>query len=144
MKSYFPDLNVWVAMAYRGHQHHAASRLWFDSLESDTAGFCRITQMGFLRLLTNPMVMGDEVKTQADAWKAYDVLASDPRVVFLTEPDEVAVEDEFRRLTTTPRSAHHQIPDAYLAAFARAGGMTLVTFDRALSKIARRDVLLLK
>ena len=22
MKSYFPDINVWVALAYRGHQHH--------------------------------------------------------------------------------------------------------------------------
>jgi toxin-antitoxin system PIN domain toxin len=144
MKSYFPDLNVWVAMAYRGHQHHAASRSWFDSLESDTAGFCRITQIGFLRLLTNPMVMGDEVKTQAEAWQAYDHFTSDSRVVFCAESGETAVEDELRRLTTTARSTHQQFPDAYLVAFARAGGMTLVTFDRALSKIARKDVLLLK
>ncbi|MBZ5521671.1 MAG: PIN domain-containing protein [Acidobacteriia bacterium] len=144
MKFYFPDINVWVAMAYRGHQHHAIAGSWFDHLENDTAGFCRVTQMGFLRLLTNPAVMGDEVKTQVEAWKGYDLLTSDSRVVFYPEPDAVAVEDEFRTLTTTARSTHQQFPDAYLAAFARVGGLTLVTFDRALSKLARKDVLLLR
>ena len=131
-------------MTYGGHQHHAVAAMWFEQLENETAGFCRVTQMGFLRLLTSPMVMGDEVKTQVQAWQGYDVLTSDSRVVFYPEEDPAAVEDEFRALTTTARSAHKQFPDAYLAAFARAGGLTLVTFDRALSKLAGKAVLLLK
>lgn len=144
MKSYFPDINFWVALAYRGHQHHAVAARWFDRLVDDTAGFCRLTQLGFLRLLTHPQVMSDEVRTQTEAWKAYDLLISDARVVFHPEFDLDAIETEFRALTATQRSSPQQWPDAYLAAFARAGNLVLVTFDRALSKLARRDVLLLK
>lgn len=131
-------------MAYKGHQHHSIAASWFNRLENETAGFCRVTQMGYLRLVTNPIVMGDEVSTPVEAWKGYDVLTSDFRVVFYPEPDPVAVADEFRALTTAPRSTHRQFPDAYLAAFARVGGLTLVTFDRGLSRMARKDVLLLR
>ena len=35
-------------------------------------------------------------------------------------------------------------PEAHLAAFAKVAGFTVVTFDRALGKLARADVLLLK
>jgi toxin-antitoxin system PIN domain toxin len=143
MTSYFPDINVWVALAYRGHQHHSVAASWFDRV-NHTAGFCRLTQLGFLRLLTHPAVMADEVKTQREAWKAYDRLTADPRVVFYSELDIEAVEDEFRRLTMTVRSTPQQWPDAYLTAFARAGDLILVTLDRALSKLAGPDALLLE
>lgn len=144
MKSYFPDLNVWVALTYGAHQHHGVAARWFNGLHGDTTGFCRVTQLGFLRLLTHPQVMGDEVRTQADAWKAYDLLAADGRVVFHSELDPDAIEASFRTLTAISRPAPQQWPDAYLAAFARSEGLVLVTFDRALSKLAQPDVLLLK
>lgn len=144
MRFYFPDINVWVALAYRGHQHHPAAASWFNNLQGSSVGFNRVTQMGFLRLLTHPMVMGDEVKTQRQAWKAYDALIHDSRIVFYTESDPETIEDDFRALTTLSRSSPQQWPDAYLAAFAKSGGLTLVTFDRGLSKLAGDDVLLLK
>jgi toxin-antitoxin system PIN domain toxin len=144
MKSYFPDLNVWVALTYRGHQQHRVAASWFDRLRVEVTGFCRVTQIGFLRLLTRPVVMGDEVRTQQEAWDAYDLLASDARVVFYPERDPDAVESEFRALTATTRFAPQQWLDAYLAAFARAEGLVLVTFDRALSKLAGEGVVLLK
>ncbi len=144
MKSYFPDLNVWVALTYRGHQQHNAAASWFDRLQVEVTGFCRVTQLGFLRLLTHPVVMGDEVRTQQEAWDAYDLLASDVRVAFYPERDPDAVESEFRALTATTRFAPQQWPDAYLAAFARVEGLVLVTFDKALSKLAGDDVVLLK
>ncbi len=144
MKSYFPDINVWVALAYRGHQHHAVAASWFERLKSEAVCFCRLTQLGFLRLLTHPAVMRHEVKTQLEAWKAYDLLASDPRVTFHPEPNSDDVESELRALTTTTRFAPQQWPDAYLAAFAKVAGLTLVTLDRALSKLAGEDLLLLK
>lgn|SRR5262249_11932455 len=144
MKSYFPDINVWVALTYRGHQHHAIAARWFDRVRGDTAGFCRLTQLGFLRLLTHPAVMGDEAKTQTQAWEAYDRLTSDARIVFHSEFDPDAIENEFRALTTTAKSAPQQWPDAYLAAFAHIGSLILVTFDRALGKLAGPNALLLK
>ncbi len=144
MKSYFPDVNVWVALAYRGHQHHAVAASWFERLKSEAVCFCRLTHLGFLRSLTHAAVMRYEVKTQLEAWKAYDLLASDSRVAFYLEPDLDAVESELRALTTTTRFAPRQWPDAYLATFAKVAGFTLVTLDGALSKLAGEDVLLLK
>jgi toxin-antitoxin system PIN domain toxin len=144
MKSYFPDINVWLAMACLGHQHQTAANAWFERLDSDVVYFCRPTQLGFLRLLTHPAVMRDEVKSQLEAWAAYDVLMSDSRVAFYPEPDADEIENELRALTTSPRSTPQQWPDAYLAAFAKVAGLTLVTFDHALSKLAREGVLLLK
>jgi hypothetical protein len=144
MKSYFPDINVWLALTYRGHQHHTVAAQWFDQLQNDTACFCRFTQLGFLRLLTYPQIMADEARTQAEAWKVYDDLNSDMRVIFCPEFDPDAIETELRDLTTKARSAPQQWPDAYLAAFAYAENLILVTFDQALSKLARSQVLLLK
>src|ERR1051326_5321869 len=144
MRSYFPDINVWVALTYRRHQHHAVAAEWFDRLQNDTAGFCRLTQLGFLRLLTHSQVMHDEVRTQEQAWEAYDKLISDTRIIFHAELDPDAIEREFRSLSPSFRSSPQQWPDAYLAAFACAESLVLVTFDRALSKLAGPDTLLLK
>jgi toxin-antitoxin system PIN domain toxin len=143
MKSYFPDVNVWLALAYRGHQHHPIASGWFDKLGAEEAGFCRFTQLAFLRLLTHPAVMRDEVKTQQEAWKAYDQLASDARVSFYSETEPERVEAALRALTAGSRFAHQQWPDAYMAAFATASDLTLVTFDKALGRLAGRQCLLL-
>ena len=144
MKSYFPDVNVWVALTYRGHQHHALAAAWFERVEAEQAVFCRFTQLGLLRLLTHPAVMRDEVKTQQEAWKAYGQLASDPRVAFYSETTPERVEAALRALTATSRFAPQQWPDAYLAAFARVADLTLVTLDKALGKLAGRECLLLQ
>jgi toxin-antitoxin system PIN domain toxin len=143
MKSYFPDVNVWLAIAYRGHQHHPNASAWFHEVGAEEAVFCRFTQLSFLRLLTHPAVMQDEVKTQQDAWRAYDQLARDPRVSFYSETEPERVEAELRALTASSRFAHQQWPDAYVAAFARASDLTLVTLDKALAKLAGKGCLLL-
>ncbi len=71
--SLFPDINVWVALTYEGHAHHRNAATWFATLTTDVSlVFCRLTQLGLLRLLTTEAVMGDEVMTQPGAWAAYD------------------------------------------------------------------------
>jgi len=120
MKSFFPDINVWVALVFRGHQHHSFAARWFDQLKDGTAGFCRLTQLGFLRLITLPTVMQDDVRNHRQAWEAYDLLTSDPRVVFYSEPDASVIDHEFRALTSSGQLSSGQWPDAYLAAFASA------------------------
>jgi toxin-antitoxin system PIN domain toxin len=83
------DVNVWVAFAWAGHVHHEIARTWFAGLESGGAAFCRVTQMGFLRLITNHHVMGSEAVSQPRAWTLYEDLARDERVTFAPEPAEV-------------------------------------------------------
>ena len=55
-----PDVNVWIAAVSDRHEHHAAARHWFDSASAPIC-FFRVTQMAFLRLLTNPKVMGEDI-----------------------------------------------------------------------------------
>jgi len=137
MNSYFPDVNAWIALAYRGHQHHGPAAEWFEELDAETVYFCRITQLAFLRLLCHPSVMGDEVKSQREAWGEYHSLLGDGRCAFHAEPeDRVTLETTLRALTSSRRAAPKQFSDAYLAAFAQVAGLTLVTFDHALHHTA--------
>jgi uncharacterized protein len=124
----FPDINVWIALISGGHTHHEVASDWYNSLKPDARFcFCRFTQLGVLRLLTAEAVMKEDVLTQADAWRVYDKWI-EHGAKWLEEPD---LERRFRALTRTPRSSPKAWADAYLAAFAEASEVTLVTFDRA-------------
>jgi toxin-antitoxin system PIN domain toxin len=144
MNSYFPDVNVWLALAYEGQQHHESATAWFAKLNGETVYFCRFTQLGLLRLLTHPSVMREDVRNQTEAWETYDSFLQDERVSFRIEADPEPVESALRKLTSNNRSPSQQWPDAYLAAFARAAGLTLVTFDRGLRQMASGNTVLLR
>ncbi len=143
MKSFFPDVNVWIALAYEGHQHHGSASAWFSGLNRDVIYFCRFTQLGLLRLLTHPSIMREDVRSQTEAWRIYDEFLQDERVSFHPEADPDLVESTLRKLTATGRSSSKQWPDAYLIAFARVAGLTLVTFDRGMRQMTAGNALLL-
>lgn len=129
----FPDVNVWLALSYQRHVHYSPARAWFEGLEDDArACFCRLTQIGLLRLLTTVAVMGEEeVLSQAEAWQVYDRWLADDRVLFLEEPPHL--DQAFRMFSRQQRPAPKDWSDSYLCAFAETTGLRLVTFDRALS-----------
>lgn len=132
---------MWLAATHEIHPHHAAARAWIDSLDEDVfLYFCRFTQLGLLRLLTNRAAMGPDVLTQSQAWKAFDALVADPRNRLMDEP--AGLEPVFRRQTSSHQSATKQWADGYLAAFASVAGLRLVTFDRALAAGTKGAVLL--
>jgi uncharacterized protein len=137
--SVFPDVNVWLALATPGHIHHKEARRWFEGLDEADLFFCRFTQIGLLRLLTTASVMGRDVLNQREAWQAYDKFL-DGGVRFLEEPP--TLEDRFRQLTRHASSSPKEWADAYLAAFAMADGLVLVTFDKALAAKAKGAILL--
>ena len=128
----FPDVNVWLALSYQRHVHHPAAKAWFERLaENARLCFCRFTQLGLLRLLTTDAVMGDDkVLSQAEAWRVYDRLNSDERIVFLEEP--FTMEATFRAFSRDTRPAPKDWADSYLMAFADVSGLRLATFDKAL------------
>ena len=125
------DVNTWLALVAEGHVHHRAAREWFLSLGEREAVFCRITQMGLLRLLTQPAVMNKGAMTPEQAWKAYQSLRHDSRVAFAGEP--IGLESTWMRLMNEAASAHAWT-DAYLAAFALGHQYTLVSFDRGFQR----------
>lgn len=126
-----PDVNVWLALTFDSHVHHPKAKAWFDGL-AEVCFFCRLSQQGFLRLATNRRVFGTSAVTLPDAWQLYDMFLGDPRVAFAEEPAQL--EQHWRFFTQSQSFSPHVWNDAYLAAFARAGKMELVTFDKALSQ----------
>ena len=130
LKSFlFPDLNVWIALTYNKHVHYDYAHQWFTALPEDAQlYFCRFTQIGFLRLLTTPAVMGDQVLSQANAWKIYDDWLHEGGASHLEEPP--SVEGIFRSFTQTRKVAPKDWADSYLAAFASVADLRLVTFDQ--------------
>ena len=141
--SHFPDVNVWLALTHSQHVHHIAAARWFDSVDDESLFFCRFTQLGLLRLLTNPKVMGEETMTQRGAWAAYHRWFEDGRIAFMPEPAAGGFELVFQAASLRPRPATKLWADAYLAAFARIAGLGVVTFDRGFPKLDGLEVELL-
>jgi hypothetical protein len=84
--------------------------------------------MGLLRLLNNPAVMGEDVLDTAGCWAIWRRLLEDERFRFVPEepPD---LDAAFERYTSGRAFSPRLWTDAYLAAYAHATGLTLVTLD---------------
>jgi len=133
MKSHLVDVGVWLALTYDAHPHHQAAKRWYSELGNRTAFFCRITQLGLLRLLTHRAVMKSDTLTQRQAWKIYDTLRGETRTAFLSEAGSIG--PELRRLTNRRTSSSKMWTDAYLAALANSAGLSVVTFDGGFSAL---------
>jgi uncharacterized protein len=125
------DVNVWLALAFRRHTHHASGVAWFRTVAAPCL-FCRFTQAGFLRLASNAAAMGPAAVSLADAWRAYDAFLADPNIAFVEEPQ--GVETAWRVHTLNRPFAPKVWTDAYLAAFAEVSGYEIVTFDHGFSQ----------
>lgn len=126
----FPDVNVWLALVSPEHVHSAIARRWWSSQEGDIA-FCRVAQLGLLRLLTTATVMGNKPLSMDRSWRAYEGLFADDRVVFVYErPEMNAI---FRSKASGNSASPKMWTDAWLLAIAEAAGGQLVTFDKALA-----------
>ena len=94
--------------------------------------------LGFLRLLTNQQVMGDNTLNVSEALEVYDRWRRDPRVELAPEPR--ATEGRLRS-ALAPHAASpatKAIADCYLIGFAEAAGAHLVTFDKAFAAGAKQ------
>jgi len=140
-----PDSNVWLALALSAHVHHRAARDWLDAIDEPAAVlFCRATQQAFLRLLTNAAVLapyGNPPLTNREAWSAYESLTADDRVV-LEAREPARLESLWRQLAVRETASPKLWMDAYLAAFALAGGCRLVTSDTGFRQFDGLDLAL--
>jgi uncharacterized protein len=128
------DVNVWLALTLSGHAQHSVARQWFDSVEDPgQVLFCRSTQQSFLRLLTNAAVLapyGNKPLTNTAAWSAYESLLADDRIEFASK-EPPGIDGRWKQLAAKRTASPKLWMDAYLAAFALTGQLTLVTNDRA-------------
>jgi toxin-antitoxin system PIN domain toxin len=140
MTSFFPDLNVWLALSVGDHRHNAEAWRWLNSVPPVAKLiFSRYTHIGLLRLLTNQAAMGEETLTLRKAWGVYDRWLNDPRVEFYPEPR--GLEAGFREATApfAGKAASKLVGDCYLLAYAKHSHAALVTFDRALYDLTRKQ-----
>ena len=139
-RSCFPDINVWLAVVVERHIcNHAASR-WWNHDKSEAIGFCRFTQLGLLRHLTNAATMKGRPLTNQQAWAVFDTLASDARVCFF--PEWPGLDGLLKTYSNVNQAATNLWGDAYLAAYATVNDATLVSFDKGFTKFPVRALIL--
>ncbi len=140
MISFFPDLNVWLALSVASHSHRVEAWNWLALVPHEARLiFSRYTQIGLLRLLTNQSVMGEQTLTLRRAWGVYDRWLSDPRVDIYPEPR--GLDAGFREATApfAGKAASKSVGDCYLLAYAKHSDAVLVTFDKALYQLAGKQ-----
>jgi toxin-antitoxin system PIN domain toxin len=120
---------VWLASVWGRHTHYPVAGAWFDK-QTDDLVFCRVTQMGLMRLLSNTAIMGEDTLDRSEAWRVYDRLWADERVLWAEEPD--GLDAVWRAISARDDKSHRLWTDDYLAAFAQTCGATLATLDRKL------------
>jgi len=81
--------------------------------------------------MTTAAVMDGKPLTIAEAWRVYDRLYDDDRVMFISEPPEA--ERRFREKASGRTASPKLWADAWLLAVAQAAGGILITFDKALA-----------
>lgn len=123
------DVNVLLALVTDRHVHHRDAARWIERVTPRNAVICRTVQLGLLRLLNNPAVMKEDALPTGECWALWQRLLEDERLRFEAgEPGglDALFEESTQGRTFSPRLWS----DAYLAAYARAGDYSLVTFDR--------------
>jgi hypothetical protein len=126
------DVNVLLALAWPNHQFHGAALRELQPRRGRWAT-CALTQLGFIRLSSNPAAI-PTAKSPAEAAALLEALVADPLHVYLESlPSPVAqgCREAFPRILGS-----RQVTDAYLLMLARRNRAIFVTFDTKLEGLA--------
>jgi toxin-antitoxin system PIN domain toxin len=136
------DVNVWLAAAFSAHPAHgAARRVVITATAIEPALWCRATQQSFLRLASTPVITaayGVPKATNGDAWAALQAFLALPQVDVIDEPPELG--RPWCDLGAIEQAAPKRWMDAYLAAFAIAADVSLISFDQDFRQFEREGL----
>jgi predicted nucleic acid-binding protein len=119
--TYLLDVNALVALGFANHEFHDRVAFWIKEHSTPTLATCSITELGFIRVLTQAPAYGltiQQVRTLLFHMKAADVF----RFTFLTDDHDISYLPKWVKF---PK----QITDGHLAELARANGGMLATLD---------------
>ena len=132
MPGYLFDTSTWLAATFEQHPSHSVARQALrQATATQAAVFCRATQQSFLRLLSTAALAkayGAVPLTKSDALLTLDNLQALPQVTWRDEPPGVL--GLWRTLAGLDSASPKVWMDAYLAAFAIAASLRLVTLDK--------------
>lgn len=132
MKAALLDINVLTALLWPAHEHHDAAHRWFSGGAGGRWATCPLTQLGFVRIVSNPAFSRDALAlAHAVALLAANLVHSSHE--FWT--DSVQVPPAIKAIEARLQG-HNQLTDAYLLALAHRRKGVLATFDRGLRTLA--------
>jgi toxin-antitoxin system PIN domain toxin len=132
VKTALLDVNILTALLWPAHEHHSRAHRWFGRRGDAGWATCSLTQLGFVRIVSNPAFSSDALSPAA----AVELLAmnlSHGAHEFWTE--SLPVPTALRGMETGLQG-YKQITDAYLLALASRRNGLLATFDRGVRDIA--------
>ncbi len=115
---YLLDVNALIAAIWRNHPDHATTDAWLTGKELAT---CPISQLGFLRVSTNPKALNADMTTTRQLLEA-----------FLHNHEPQFVADDLSPLKSGAQKSE-QVTDHYLVDLAASKGMKLATLDEGIS-----------
>jgi toxin-antitoxin system PIN domain toxin len=132
MKAHLLDVNVLIALFWSSQESHKAAQTWFAKTGHSSWATNAVTQVGLVRLLTNPAITGKSVTAPVAldllerniAHPGHQFWPLDRSVVSDLQPFAPAL------------LGHRQWTDALLLAEAARHGGILVTFDAGLRQLA--------
>ena len=103
------DLNVWLALACPDHSHHLRAAHYREQQAAEQVLFCTVTVLGLVRLVCQPNLMAEAVKTAAEASALLDAFCQQPGVSMASaEPNGwrlVSFDRDFERFEGLERLA---------------------------------------
>jgi uncharacterized protein len=132
MKGYLLDVNALIALLWARHEHHAAVQRWFATAARQGWATCSLTQLGFVRIVSNPAFSAEAVRPA----QALAVLAAN-----LAHPRHQEWGDRWGTTCLLEPFAgqlvgHRQVTDAYLLGLAANHQGRLATLDSGVAALA--------
>jgi len=132
VKTALVDLNILTALLWPAHEHHEAAHRWFRGRGQARWATCPLTQLGFVRLASNPAFSRDAL-APVEALALLEQNLAHPAHEFW--PDRLQAPAAVKGLESG-LTRHRQVTDAYLLALAVQRQAVLATFDRGLRTLA--------
>jgi toxin-antitoxin system PIN domain toxin len=121
------DINLLIALFDPSHVHHEAAHAWFADNRSDGWATCPLTELGFVRVLSNP-ALGDPAGSATSLLAQLRKFCASGDHEFW--PDAVSLRDE--TVFDLAVVSHRQLTDVYLLGLAWTRRGRLATFDRSI------------
>ena len=132
MKPALLDINILTALLWPAHEHHEAAHRWFGSRADARWATCSLTQLGFVRVVSNPAFSRDALSS-VEALALLGENLVHPGHDFWA--DSLQVPTAVKGMEASLQG-YKQLTDAYLLALAHHRKGVLATFDRGLRALA--------
>jgi toxin-antitoxin system PIN domain toxin len=134
MSVFLLDVNVLIALGWKGHPHHGRAHSWFARNNAAGWATCPFTQAAFVRIVSNPAFSSDAASPR----EALDLLTAN--VSHQTHQfwsDNLSLRDALRPVQDR-LVGHQQVTDAYLLGLAIHKKGKLATLDQSVGDLFSR------